>query len=106
MKKNLLCQLALAGIIAGGSTLIGCESSTASADKPAATGITAAKTVTEFQAECTKLGGASAIHDCKTLNSCKGFSFQDGKGVASHECKGHSECKGASCVEPAATPPA
>lgn len=100
MDKQSLTRLALSGMMAGGMFLTACEkSSTAPAAETPKTGITAAKTVGDFQTECTKIGGTFAAHDCSGLNSCKGHSFQEGEGVASHDCKGHSSCKGGSCIE-------
>ena len=98
MDKQSLTRLALSGMMAGGLFLTACEkSSTAPVDTTA--GITAAKTLGDFQTECTKLGVAFTTHDCKTMNSCKGHSFKDGEGVASHDCKGQTSCKGGSCKE-------
>ncbi|MEO6096951.1 MAG: hypothetical protein ABIW76_15245 [Fibrobacteria bacterium] len=98
MDKLSLTRLAIAGMIAGGFALTACEDSTSSKAKDN-TGIAAAKTLTEFQAECAKSGGAFKAHDCQSMNECKGHSFQEGKGVALHECKGHSACQGGSCIE-------
>lgn len=87
----------MAGIMAGGFALTACDDSTSSnTDK---TGIAAAKTLADFQAECAKVGGAFKAHDCQAMNECKGHSFQEGKGVATHDCKGHSSCEGGSCIE-------
>lgn len=98
MEKNALSRLAIAGLMAGGLALTACENSTSS--KPdTKTGIAAAKTLADFQSECTKLGGAFKSHDCSAQNECKGHSYQEGKGVATHECKGHSACQGGSCIE-------
>jgi hypothetical protein len=100
MDKQSLTRLALSGMMAGGLFLTACEkSSTAPVAETTKTGITAAKTVGDFQAECTKIGGAFSTHDCNGMNSCKGHSFQEGEGVASHDCAGHSSCKGGSCLE-------
>ena len=98
MDKRSLTQLAIAGMMAGSFALTACESGTSSKDMDAA-GISGAKTLAEFQAECTAAGGTFASHDCQAMNECKGHSYQEGKGVAEHECKGHSACQGGSCVE-------
>jgi hypothetical protein len=100
MEKSALTRLAIAGIMAGGFLLTGCENGTSS--QPAAsngTGITAAKTLAAFQTECSKLGGTFKAHDCSGQNECKGHSFQEGKDVAAHDCAGHSSCQGGSCIE-------
>lgn len=98
MDKQSLTRLAIAGMMAGSFTFTACENSTSSAPAPM-TGIVAAKTLADFQTECTKLGGTFKTHECQSLNECKGHSYQEGKGVALHECKGHSACKGGSCIE-------
>lgn len=98
MEKRSLTRLAIAGMIAGSFALTACEDSTSS-KTDAKTGIVAAKTLAEFQAECAKLGGAFKTHDCQSMNECKGHSYQEGKGIAIHDCKGHSACQGGSCVE-------
>lgn len=98
MDKRSLTRLAIAGMMAGGFALTACEDSTSSKTEDK-TGIVAAKTLADFQAECTKLGGTFKTHDCQSLNECKGHSYQEGKGVALHECKGQSACQGGSCIE-------
>jgi hypothetical protein len=98
MEKKAWTKMAMAGIMAGGCLLAGCEKSP-SEPAQTGTGITAAKTLTDFQSECTKLGGAFKAHDCSGMNECKGHSFQEGK-VATHDCKGLSSCMGGSCIEP------
>lgn len=98
-EKSSLARLALAGIMAGGMFLTACEKSSTAPATDTKAGITSAKTAAAFQAECAKVGGTFAAHDCSGLNSCKGHSFQEDKGVALHECKGHSACKGGSCIE-------
>jgi hypothetical protein len=99
MEKKTLSRLAIAGILAGGFALTGCDKSTSPKEETGATGIAAAKTLTEFQTECTTLGGTYKAHDCSGMNECKGHSFQEGEGVASHDCAGHSSCMGGSCIE-------
>jgi hypothetical protein len=99
MDKKAFGKLALAGIMAGGFLLAGCDDGASAKAGPTGTGIVAAKTLADFQAECAKTGGAFKAHDCSGLNECKGHSFQEGKAVASHECKGHSSCQGGSCIE-------
>lgn len=99
MEKKSLSRLAVAGILAGGFALAGCNEATGS-KAPAKEGIEGSATLAAFQAECAKLGGAFKAHDCSGMNECKGHSFADGRPVASHECKGHSSCAGGSCVEP------
>lgn len=98
MDKRSLTRLAIAGMMAGSFALTACEDGTSSKTEPK-TGIAAAKTLAEFQAECAKSGGAFKAHDCQAMNECKGHSYQEGKGVAVNECKGHSACQGGSCVE-------
>ena len=95
MNKPTLTQLALAGIFAGGFAM-GCNNSTGAQKAP----IEGTATLSAFQAECEKLGGTFATHDCQGMNTCKGYSYQEGKGVAHHDCAGHSACLGGSCVEP------
>lgn len=99
MDKKSLSRLAIAGIMAGGFALAGCNEATGAKAEPKS-GIAGASTLSAFQAECAKLSGAYKAHDCSGLNDCKGHSFAEGKDVASHECKGQSSCAGGSCVEP------
>jgi hypothetical protein len=98
MEKKLFSGLAVAGILLGGLALSGCDSST-SPKTETSTGITSAKTLADFQTECTKAAGAFKTHDCAAMNECKGHSYLEGEGVAKHECKGMSSCKGGSCIE-------
>ncbi len=96
--KALFGKLAVAGILMGGLAMTGCENSTSAKTEPA-TGILAAKTLADFQAECVKAGGKFAAHDCAAMNECAGHSYLEGQAVAAHDCKGHSTCKGGSCIE-------
>ncbi len=99
MDKHSFTRLAIAGIMAGGLTMTGCEHNTSSNTETATGGITAAKTLAEFQAECAKMGGTFMAHDCAGMNECKGHSYEEGKGVATHDCQGKSSCHGGSCQE-------
>jgi hypothetical protein len=92
-----LGALAAAGILMGGIALSACDKTTS--PKEEASGIAAAKTLAEFQAECAKLGGSFAAHDCSGKNDCKGHSYLEGEGVSAHDCAGHSSCQGGSCIE-------
>lgn len=98
MDKKSLSRLAIAGIMAGGFALTGCNETTGTKTETK-TGIAGASTVAAFQSECAKLNGMFKAHDCKGLNECKGHSFAEGKEVASHDCKGLSSCMGGSCIE-------
>jgi hypothetical protein len=98
MEKQSLTRLAIAGILAGGFALSGCDDKM-TAPKAAQTGIAGSTTLSAFQSECTKLGGTFKAHDCNGMNECKGHSFAEGKDVASHDCKGMSSCAGGSCIE-------
>lgn len=97
MDKKHFTRLALAGLMAGSFGMTACDKGTSSNDEE--TGITAAKTLAAFQSECEKAGGTFAAHDCTGHNTCKGHSYQEGKGVATHDCQGMSSCEGGSCVE-------
>jgi hypothetical protein len=99
MDKRSLTRLAISGIIMGGLALAGCESSTSPKTEAVAPTLTSAKTALEFETACTAAKGMYKAHDCEGMNTCKGHSFQEGKGIATHDCTGKSSCKGGSCVE-------
>ncbi len=99
MERKSLTRLALAGIMAGSFALTACEKDSTGPKTETKTGITAATTLSAFQAECTKAGGAFAAHGCSGLNDCKGHSYLEGKEVSAHDCKGQSTCAGGSCIE-------
>jgi len=70
--RTLIISAAMAGLVAGTIVTTGCQSSDS--------GTAAAKS-----------DSASAKHDCKGMNSCKG---QGGCNAGDMGCKGKNSCKG------------
>ncbi|MBF0429983.1 MAG: hypothetical protein HQK83_01790 [Fibrobacteria bacterium] len=100
VKKSKLRNLAIAGIIAGSTSLGGCFTDSDSDSKTEDTNNmnqAALTTEADFKADCEAKGGMlESIASCNGHATCAGQSFFNGE-VKVHDCAGKNDCAGLNC---------